>query len=48
MTDITAADRRAELYALLGDLPDRHRAIAADVIATDERDGYVLETLVLD
>ncbi len=48
MTDTAAARRRAALYALLGDLPDRHRPIAADVIATEERDGYVLETLLLD
>ena len=48
MTDTTAAQRRAELYALLGDLPDRQRPIAAETIAITERDGYILETLVLD
>lgn len=40
--------RRNELYALLGDLPDRQRPISAALIATEERDGYLLETLQLD
>lgn len=40
--------RREELYALLGDLPDRHRPIAARVLGEEERDGYLLETLELD
>jgi acetyl esterase/lipase len=48
MTDATTAQRRAELYALLGDLPDRHHPIAAETLAISERDGYILETLVLD
>jgi len=48
MTDQTVTQRRAELYALLGELPDRQRTISAETIATVERDGYVLETLVLD
>jgi hypothetical protein len=43
-----ASARRAELYSLLGDLPDRHRPISAELISTREQDGYVLETLVLD
>jgi dienelactone hydrolase len=47
MTDTLTACR-AELYALLGDLPDRDRPIAAEIVGTEERDGYVLETLVLD
>ncbi|MHB1318076.1 MAG: dienelactone hydrolase family protein [Anaerolineae bacterium] len=42
------AVRRAELYALLGDLPDRERPISASLVCQDERDGYVLETLLLD
>jgi acetyl esterase/lipase len=43
-----AAGRRAELYSLMGDLPDRSRPIAAR--KRDERpgDGYVLETWELD
>ncbi|NLD43254.1 MAG: alpha/beta hydrolase [Chloroflexi bacterium] len=40
--------RRQELYALLGDLPDRDRPLAAEVVKVEERDGYILETLVLD
>ena len=42
------ADRRAQLYGLLGDLPDRQRPITSRVVKEDERDGYVLETLELD
>lgn len=40
--------RRAELYALLGDLPPRDRPISATLIAREERAGYLLETLALD
>jgi hypothetical protein len=40
--------RRAELYSLLGDLPDRHRPISAETVAVEEREEYVLEKLVLD
>jgi dienelactone hydrolase len=43
-----AAARRAELYALLGDLPDRQRPIRAEKRDEQERDGYVLESWVLD
>jgi dienelactone hydrolase len=42
------AVRRARLYELLGDLPDRHRPIAAAKRGEEERDGYVLESWVLD
>jgi len=41
-------DRRRELYALLGDLPERSRAIAGQKREEQERDGYVLETWELD
>ncbi len=41
-------ERRAELYALLGDLPPRDRPISAQCIKTELRDGYILETLLLD
>ena len=41
-------ERRAELYGLLGDLPQRDRPISARLISQRERDGYLLETLVLD
>jgi acetyl esterase/lipase len=43
-----AAERRAELYALLGDLPDRHRPIRGEKQAESERDGYILERWILD
>jgi acetyl esterase/lipase len=41
-------DRRAELYALLGDLPDRRRPIHGTTRKEEPRDGYVLETWDLD
>jgi len=40
--------RRRELYALLGDLPDRHRPVTAERIAEIRTAFYVLERLVLD
>ena len=40
--------RRKELYQLLGDLPDRQRPISARKISKEEREGYILEKLVLD
>ena len=42
------ADRRRELYSLLGDLPDRRRPIGGKKRSEDERDGYILETWDLD
>lgn len=45
---MNAGERRHALYALLGDLPPRDRAISARVIDRQEREGYLLETLVLD
>ena len=44
----TSAKRRAELYALLGDLPDRRRPTGATKRSEETRDGYVLETWDLD
>lgn len=47
----TAADpasQRALLLSLLGDLPDRRRPVAAQLRATEERDGYLLESWLLD
>jgi hypothetical protein len=43
-----AAGRRAELYALLGDLPDRQRPINAEKRDEQEKDGYRLESWLLD
>jgi dienelactone hydrolase len=40
--------RRARLYELLGDLPDRQRPIVATKRGEEERDGYVLESWLLD
>jgi len=42
------AARRAELYGLMGKLPDRHRPIRKEKISEDERDGYILERWTLD
>jgi hypothetical protein len=44
----TATDRRRELYALMGDLPDRNRPLKSTKRQETERDGYVLETWELD
>ncbi len=46
MSDPSA--RRAELYSLLGDLPPRDYPIASEKVLEEEREGYVLEKLVLD
>jgi len=43
-----AAERRQELYRLLGKVPDRQRPISAEKLAEGERDGYVLEQWRLD
>jgi hypothetical protein len=40
--------RRQVLYSLLGDLPPRDRPIRSTVVEQGERDGYILEKLVLD
>lgn len=45
---MNAAQRRAELWGLLGDLPQRDRPISARVVGRSQRDGYELERLVLD
>jgi dienelactone hydrolase len=41
-------ERRRQLFALLGDLPDRSRPIAASQIGQEDRPSYVLEKWVLD
>lgn len=38
------AARRAELYGLLGRLPDRTRPVSGEKLGETERDGYILET----
>ena len=47
-TPTSTEARRRELYALMGDLPPRDRAIAGKKRSEAERDGYVLETWDLD
>jgi hypothetical protein len=42
------ADRRQELYALMGKLPPRDRAVSAQLVSTEDRGSYTLEKLVLD
>jgi acetyl esterase/lipase len=44
----SSADRRRELYSLMGDLPDRQRPIAGRQRSEVTRDGFVLETWDLD
>jgi hypothetical protein len=41
-------ERRAALYALLGELPPRGRPISIQVVAQEEREGFTLEVLMLD
>ena len=41
-------ERRAELYGLLGKLPDRRRPASGQKSSEVERDGYVLERWTLD
>lgn len=48
VTAATPHDRRVELYALLGDLPDRQRPVSAEKHGEEERDGYILESWRLD
>ncbi len=40
--------KRQELYDLLGDLPPRNRKISSKLISYEEREGYILEKLILD
>ena len=40
----SAAARRAELYGLLGQLPDRTRPVSGEKLGEVERDGYILES----
>ena len=40
--------RREELYGLLGDLPERNRKMSVRKLTEQEKEGYILEKLVLD
>ena len=42
------AQRRKELWGLLGELPWNHNPGPATLLATEKHDGYTLERLVLD
>ena len=42
------AAARARLWSLLGELPPRDRPISAEQRGVEERDGYVLESWILD
>jgi acetyl esterase/lipase len=48
MMGASKEERRRELYALLGELPDRSREISVSKIGAEERESYVLEKLVLE
>ncbi len=47
MTD-SRDDRRAELYGMLGELPERERRVAVEVVGESRREAFVSETLILD
>ena len=41
-------EQQERLYSLLGDLPPRDRPVSAELVAEEDRPGYVLEILTLD
>ncbi|MEX2568004.1 MAG: alpha/beta hydrolase family protein [Cyclobacteriaceae bacterium] len=40
--------QREKLYGLLGRLPDRDKPITVEVLSTEEKDGVIIEKLLLD
>lgn len=44
----SVSEQRAQLYGLLGDLPDRRRPISVRKVSEEDREKYVLEKLELD
>jgi dienelactone hydrolase len=48
MTANSSNADRTRLYNLLGDLPSRTREIGVTLVSAGERDGYYLETLLLE
>jgi dienelactone hydrolase len=41
-------EQRKQLYALLGRLPDRERPISVKVVSTEEKEGVIIQKLLLD
>ena len=39
---------RKKLYGMLGKLPNRNRPISVKLVSTEERDGVIIEKLLLD
>lgn len=48
MDNNSMANKREELYNLLGDLPARDRNVSAKTLTVEERENYILEKLILD
>ena len=48
MYAMSMKNRREQLYALLGDLPQRTRPIQAELVAREEPEHYILEVVRLD
>ena len=46
--DSTPERRRDELYSLLCDLPPRDRKIEVETVSVEQKDGFILEKLLLD
>src|SRR5262252_8025462 len=45
---VIEAQRRRELWSLLGELPGQHGPGPAKVLRTEKHEGYTLERLILD
>jgi dienelactone hydrolase len=43
-----SADKKQQLYQLMGDLPDRNRPISAETVSIEKNDKYICEKLRLD
>ncbi|WP_375582220.1 dienelactone hydrolase family protein [Cyclobacterium xiamenense] len=49
MTDTwNVAEQREKLYALLGRLPERDRPIGVELLSTQEKEGVIIQKLLLD
>ncbi len=49
MNELTPKEQeRKQLYELLGRLPDRNRPISVKVVSTEEKEGVILQKLLLD